>query len=167
MPQVDEINQETDLLFLLFNYTEEVEGVTKLQKLLFLLQEESEFKEIYENVEIEFEPYKYGPFSEQIYDEVELLINMGAIKEVDSKNADDIRGPDSSRHANKRFEVTNRGQTIAREVNATMDDDLQDEFSRIMDDYIEMPLDDLLEYVYRQYPDYTTESEIKEEILQN
>ena len=168
MPKIDEINEETDLAFLLCHYADEVDGITRLQKLLFLLQEETEFTELYENVEIEFKPYKYGPFSEQVYDELELLINMGAIEEVEADDADRVRtSTDSRSHANKRFLVTERGETIAEDVNRALDSDVQEEFEQVVEEYLDMELEDLLRYVYSQYPDYTTESEIKEDIMNN
>jgi uncharacterized protein YwgA len=166
MTKIDEIDTESDLAFLLFNYADEVEGITRLQKLLFLLQEETEFTEIHEKVEIEFKPYKYGPFSEQVYDELEFLLSMDAIEEVEAEGADKYRDSEDDRdHTNKRFVLTDRGKTISEDVNRMLDEDVQDEFDEVIDEYLEMPLEDLLEYVYRQYPEYTTKSEIKEEIL--
>lgn len=166
MAKIDEINEETDLTFLLFNYAGEVEGVTRLQKLLFLLQEETEFKNVYENVEIEFKPYKYGPFSEQVYDELELLISMGAIEETEAEEADYLRDENDTRgHSSKRFVLTDRGRTIAKEVNRQLEDDLEDEFAEIINEHVDMDLEDLLQYVYQQYEEYTTESEIKDEIM--
>lgn len=166
MTKIDEINEETDLAFLLFNYADEIEGVTRLQKLLFLLQEETEFKNIYENVEVEFKPYKYGPFSEQVYDELELLISMGAIEEVEAEGADCLRDENDSRgHSNKRFVLTDRGRTIAQEVNRQLEEDLESQFAEIIDEHVDMDLEDLLRYVYQQHEKYTTESEIKDEIM--
>ncbi|MBC9988405.1 DUF4065 domain-containing protein [Haloferax sp. AS1] len=166
MAKIDEINEETDLAFLLFNYADEVEGITRLQKLLFLLQEETEFKDVYENVEIEFKPYKYGPFSEQIYDELELLISMGAIREVEAERADHLRDENDTRgHSNKRFVLTDRGRTIAKEVNRQLEDDLEGQFAEVISEHVDMDLEDLLRYVYQQYEEYTTESEIKDEIM--
>jgi uncharacterized protein YwgA len=167
MPKIDEINEDTDLAFLLFHYAEEVEGITKLQKLIFLLEEETEFNYFHEKVNIEFEPYKYGPFSEQVYDELELLLSMGVVEEVETEyELDDIRNKeDSSSHASKKFVLTERGQKAATEVNRALEDEVQTQFEEVIEEYTEMDLETLLEYVYRQYPSYTTESEIKKDIL--
>jgi len=168
MAKNNEINQETDLAFLLFHHADEVEGTTKLQKLFFLLEQESAFNEVYDDVEIEFEPYKYGPFSEQIYDELEMLILWDVIEEEEmDTDVDSIRDEsDKSSHANKRFTLTEKGEKVASEVNRSLDDDIEEEFEEIVDEYLDMSVDDLLEYVYKQYPDYTTKSEIKDEVLE-
>lgn len=167
MAKIDEINNDTDLAFLLFHHAKEIEGTTKLQKLFFLLQEETDFNEVYKDVHIEFEAYKYGPFSEQIYDELELLIGWGVIEEVEADiDFDDIREEsDRSSHAGMRFKLTEKGRKAAEEVNRTLNDDVEEQFEDVVDKYINMEVEELLEYVYNQYPRYTTESLIREEIL--
>ncbi|ELY99458.1 type II toxin-antitoxin system antitoxin SocA domain-containing protein [Natrialba asiatica] len=168
MPKIDQINNKKDLAFLLFHYADEVEGKTELQKLIFLLQEETEFKERYPDLEFEFTAYKYGPFSERVFDELEFLLSIGAIEAIDpEEEVDFIRDETdpSDPYAGKRFVVTEKGEKIMNGVNAALDDDLQVEFEEVIDQYTDLSLQELLEYVYKQYPEYTTESEIKEKIL--
>lgn len=168
MPKIDEINNEKDLAFLLFHYTDEVKGKTELQKLIFLLQEETEFGEQYENITFEFEPYKYGPFSQGVFDAMELLLSMGAIKAVDPDDHSEIIRNDTDPadpYAGKKFVLTERGEKMTNELNAALDDHLQVEFEDLVAEFTNMPNRELLEYVYKQYPEYTTESEIKDEIL--
>lgn len=168
MVKINEINNDTDLAFLLFHHAEEIEGTTELQKLFFLLQEETDFDEVYEDVCFEFEPYKYGPFSEQIYDELELLIGWGVLEEVELDNVDEIREEeDRSSHAGMRFRLTEQGRKAAEEVNRTLDDEVETQFEEVVNKYADMENEELLEYVYNQYPQYTTKSLIREEILES
>jgi uncharacterized protein YwgA len=52
-------------------------GMTRLQKLLFLLWKEAGIEEVDRG--FEFKPYKAGPYSRKLYDELELLENLGLI----------------------------------------------------------------------------------------
>lgn len=55
-----------------------ISGMTRLQKLLFLLEREGRIKPTNEG--FEFEPYKAGPYSPRLYDDLELLENLGLIR---------------------------------------------------------------------------------------
>ena len=54
-----------------------VSGITRLQKLIFLLDQEQEVRP---EDGFDFEPYKAGPYSPKLYDDLELLENLGLIK---------------------------------------------------------------------------------------
>ena len=59
-------------------------GITRLQKLLFLLWKEAGIQEV--EAGFEFKPYKAGPYSRKLYDELELLENLNLIHgEVQAK----------------------------------------------------------------------------------
>lgn len=166
MARIDTIDREADLAFLLFHLAGDVDGMTRLQKLLFLIEKESEFNDIYKEISFDFEPYKYGPFSEQVYDEVGFLLNLGALEAVepdyemeniDADEEDELRG--------KRFKLTEKGEKICAELGETLKDETERDMQEVVDEYSTMTNDELLEYVYKQYPDYTVESKIKEKIL--
>ncbi len=65
---------------------EPIRGRTRLQKLLFLAKEDYGLGGVFEGFP-EFEPYKYGPFSSELYDDLDFLENLGLIttraREVD------------------------------------------------------------------------------------
>lgn len=168
MTQIDEIDREDDLALLLFHHANEVEGITKLQKLVFLIQEETDFTDVHEQIEFQFESYKYGPFSEEIYDSLRFLISIGAIESVESDfDTDHIRTNDDQNDlSGKKFVLTDKGEKISYEFNEILDDNIEDEIEDIVDEYNELTLDDLLRYVYTQYPHYTDESDILEEVLE-
>jgi uncharacterized protein YwgA len=167
MAKIDEIDRETDLAFLLFHYADDIEGTTELQKLLFLLEKETNFTDIYGDVTFDFQPYKYGPFSEQVYDELELLLALGALEEVEGEtDYDEIKSDNErSEYAGKKFVLTEKGEKMARQVNEALEDELEEEFLEVIEEYGELELEDLLFYVYDQYGTYTTNSTIKEQVL--
>lgn len=174
MSKIDTIDRSTDALLLLFHNAGEIEGVTKIQKLLFLIENETEFGEQYaDEISFDFEAYKMGPFSPLVYNEIELLLNMRAI-EKDSRKIGpsdnwEIRNymPDSGSEglSNQLYKTTSKGHTIGRELEKIIDEDMANELEEIIQKYNSMPLRQLLEYVYTNYENMTSNSEIKEQVL--
>jgi hypothetical protein len=58
---------------------EPIVGVTRLQKLLYLLKREYDVEKISRNY-FTFEPYKFGPYASQLYDDIAFLENLGFIE---------------------------------------------------------------------------------------
>ena len=71
---------------------EPISGQTRLMKMIFLFGKElkKQFlkdEELNEAVFPEFQAYDYGPFSRQVYADLEWLVNMGFIEAYDSKSS--------------------------------------------------------------------------------
>lgn len=163
MPPIDSIDRRTDVAFLLFQYAETIEGVTKLQKLLFLIEQETEFFQAYqEDIAFEFAPYKMGPFSEYVYEEIEFLLSLNAIESEPLDRA--ISNDNNATLAEKRFSITPKGQKIASELEKQLEAKYRQELRTVVDTYNRMGLTKLLEYVYREYPSFAAESEILDEL---
>lgn len=163
MARIDEIDRRTDVVFLLFSYAEAVEGVTKLQKLLFLIEQETEFFQAYEDdIAFNFAPYKMGPFSEHVYEELEFLLSLDAIESEPLAGADP--DPTESDLAEQRFVITPKGEKIAAELESQLEPEYRHELSDIVITYNSLPLQELLKYVYTEYPKYAAESEIIDEL---
>lgn len=163
MPRIDEIDRRTDVVFLLFLYAEEVEGVTKLQKLLFLIEQETKFFQAYEDsVAFEFAPYKMGPFSEHVYEELEFLLSLEAIESEPL----DATAPEltDSNFSEKRFSITSKGRKIASELETQLESEYRNELQTLVEEYNALSLAELIEYVYSEYPSYAAESEILDEL---
>jgi hypothetical protein len=163
MGQIDTVDRRTDVVFLLFNYGEEVAGVTKLQKLLFLVEEESAFFEAYrDDVGFKFAPYKMGPFSEHVYEELQFLLTLDAIETTPLPDAptgierDDLSG--------QRFTITPKGRKIATELESQLEPKFRYELTVLVEEYNDYSLTELLEYVYSEYPEYAAESEIIDQL---
>ena len=165
MPPIDQIDRRTDVVFILFYFQNTIQGVTKLQKLLFLIEQETEFFEEYkEDIAFNFAPYKMGPFSEHVYQELQFLLQLEAIEaEPLEQSSQPVVG--DSELTNKAFTLTSKGEKIATELVGILDEEYQDELEGLVDTYGPMPLDKLLEEVYHSYPAYTEESEIKDEVF--
>lgn len=179
MSKIDEIDRPTDALFLLLQNAEEIEGVTKIQKLLFLMENETKFGKKYgSKTSFEFEPYKMGPFSPKVYDELELLDNMNAMEtEGMDKNSTESyeftnfndafnkERDNSNGLSNNRFIVTEKGEKIGKSLMDLLSKDVRKDLSKTIERYNSMSLNQLLEYVYTEYPEMTTKSEIVDQVL--
>ena len=162
-----------------------VSGITRLQKLLFLLDQEQEVRP---EGGFDFEPYKAGPYSPKLYDDLELLENLGLIKseataestitettDIRRVSFEDLMGgfdemnispPKADSFEERRFTLTDKGRL---RVEALLENpeysSKVDGIRHVKSKYSRYSLRDLLRYVYRKYPDMTTESEIINEVL--
>ncbi len=165
-------------------------GITRLQKFLFLLWKEAGVLEV-ENG-FEFRPYKAGPYSRKLYDELELLENLGLIQsevqgeateaeaaELEELSFEDLMGDDgqtfedseaasSDAFEERRFTLTNDGLKRAREMLQKPESKLFAEgIRKIKSKFANHSLQDILYYVYTKYEDegWTGESEIRDRVL--
>jgi uncharacterized protein YwgA len=158
-------------------------GLTRLQKFLYLLEREAGVQPTGDG--FEFEPYKAGPYSPKLYDDLELLENLGLIKgegtaeSTPTERADIERlsfgdlmgGPDeegkgADAFEEKRFSLTEDGK--ARVEALLMDGDyapVVEHVRKVKSKYTQYSLRDLLRYVYEKYPEMTTKSEILDDVL--
>lgn len=140
------------LLTLYANDKAPIKDQLRLEKMLFLVQ-----KEIIEgrglSISVEdynFRAYKYGPFTEEVYDDVWSLKELGLVK-VEEKGETKI------------FSLTEKGIRLVENLLK------QNEYARRVLEAIEKvkgkwnskDLKSLLRYVYRNYPEYTEKSLIK------
>jgi uncharacterized protein YwgA len=75
MSMQQQIGRRNLLLLLVGTDPGGVGGITRLQKLLFLLEREEGLEPTERG--FEFEAYKAGPYSPQLYDDLEFLENLG------------------------------------------------------------------------------------------
>jgi uncharacterized protein len=151
-------------------------GTTRLQKLLFLVENEENVK-VTEGDDFDFTAYKFGPVSKEIYDDLTKLENLDFISSRPVAEPTDIErdefglsfegliGDEEAADAleEKQYRVTEKGkQWLAnRKLNS---EDVQ-RIRRVKGRYGALSLSDLLHYVYSKYPKYTTASEIKDRVL--
>jgi len=124
-----------------------VSGITRFQKLVFLAQEELDRPlESYE-----FDSHKYGPFSKELYDDIDDLVEKGlATVKKESTNL----GEDK-----QVYRLTEEGETRLKNqiVRGEFGVDVG-ELSDTVRDYDDMGLWPLLKYVYREYPEMAENS---------
>ena len=158
----------------------ELGGITRLQKMMFLLEQEYGIKA--KGDTLEFIPYKAGPYSSKLYDSLEFLENLGYIKgeivgeavpeeimEIDALNFEDLIEPakaTSDSYIERSFSLTDSG---IKQVEKLLVDPVYEPVAKgirkVKSKYGNYSLRDLLFYVYSNYPKMTTESEIKAQVL--
>lgn len=119
-------------------------GKTRLQKEVFLVQKALRDKQV--KRKYGFMPYHYGPFSRQLYFDVNLLRSQGLIEEKTS-----LDGSGFSRE----YKLTAEG---IRQVKSMIQDaqleKIYDIVREVKRKYNEMPLADLVEFTHKEFPEY-------------
>jgi hypothetical protein len=169
---------------------EGVGGITRLQKLLFLLEQEAGLQPTGDG--FEFVAYKAGPCSRTLYDDLEFLENLGYIEseiaaeatepeaaEIDVLSFDQLIGDDGNlpgdvsdtrssadAYEERRFRLTRKGlKRIEGLLKKPELAPLAQGIRRIKSKYSKYSLTDLLYHVYTKYPKMATESEIRDKVL--
>jgi uncharacterized protein len=172
-----------DVVLLIFEANERLfrketfNGVTRLEKVLFLLLKETSFEGIGDFYQ--FTAHNFGPFSKEVYEAVDFLSSCGLISvreksypsyyagageaslrnEIDASSEADEDQPVMA--TEKLFSLTDDGRKVAgimREaVTRRRPQDIA-ELDRIMVRYANLPLNQLIRYVYGRYPKMTENS---------
>lgn len=142
-----------DALPVILLYTEgrdQIEGATRIQKLVFLFQKENDadIDEVYR-----YEAGKYGPYSADLKGVLNSLEAEGLIERGTQRN--------SYGHEKYVYSLTLDGIQYAQELLEREEyDDIFDEMQQIKKLYNDWGLERLLKYVYRKYDRYATESDL-------
>lgn len=174
--------------------TKGIGGITRLQKLLFLLWKEQGIEQV--NDKFEFKQYKAGPYSRALYDELELLENLGYVQsevqgeateaeavELDELSFEQLMGDDATpflgdtarataRTADtfeeRRYALTEKGLKAVKDLISRPDaQPFTDGIRRVKSKFADYSLQDLLYHVYTRYEKdgWTSESEIRDQVL--
>lgn len=147
-----------------------IRGVTRLQKLLFVLEREL-------GVGNAFYAYNYGPFSTEVLDAVAALQIAGFIGEHRSRAARPSFA-DMVAHVEHRagprpdamevFALTPEGHEAAERLRRSraIYEDLFAAVGRIRQQWDLQSLDELVERVYEEYPEYTERSVIRHQVAE-
>ena len=123
---------------------EPVPTKTHLQKEIFLY--EQKFGDIFADEHYVFKPGWYGPFSKELSNDLEDLVWSGLV----SKD---------------RIELTVAGFKAGAEAWRTIDREKQRSLITFKEKYNRMNYDDLIKTVYDAYPDFTTKSALREDVV--
>lgn len=148
-PQIKK--SDLTLLLLYFDNATPINGMTKFEKLVFLSQKEvlEKWKEL-ESSKFEFGPDRFGPLTTELYDELDFLKSVQMIDSSDNNN----------------FKITDKGQRfVQNKVFARVPEHVRKAIEAIKIKHGKESLDDLLKYVYTNYPEYIVKSEIRDKIL--
>lgn len=151
-----------------------VEGVTRLEKLLFLFERETDLKSLLDD-DLDFRAHNFGPFSSKIYQAVEVLEAAQIITDSarlaetneDAWEMNELIGdqPDAP-FTTRDFELTERGRRYYEALrDEFLSEDQEATLGAFKDKSGSVPLRQLIRYVYKRYPDLTVNSVIRDEVL--
>lgn len=151
-----------------------LEGVTRLEKLLFLLERETPVQD-WLTEKADFASNRFGPFSAKIYQAADTLAAAGLLR--DSAQAADttedqwealdvlMDDEDLDPFTTRTFELTERGQRYYDALLKELPSDAEQTLASFKKRFGGLPLRQLVRYVYERYPQFTDKSEIRDEIL--
>lgn len=162
--------------------TGKVAGITRLEKLAYLVEVESRFHEAVEDQSerFNFKAYHYGPYTREIYDAVGLLVSVGLIDETRKGSdssldvAEELEALDSrdfgsggdggKPYVERNFALTPKGEYVAKVLAQQAGDAAVKQITAVKDEYGALNLRALLRRVYKAHPDMTGKSRIKNEL---
>lgn len=129
------------------NDEEPVEGITRFMKLVFLAQEEEELgQEFYE-----YEAGQYGPYSKELYDDLDKLEARRFVEKVPE--------PTRAEKDKQVYKLAPKGKNALEGARESDDlSELAEAVNHIKGEYNAMGLWELLEYVYGEYPEMAANS---------
>lgn len=161
---------------------EPIRGRTRLMKMIFLFDKEIRkrfHKEIINDDALpKFVPYDFGPFSAEVYSDLEFLKDLGFISMKKTQDEvseeayiyalyDDVSTEDIGSNVEEEFLLTVLGKKF---VEADKAGRLTKDQWNVIDEFksrcTAASLKSLLKYVYTKYPEMAEESKILDEIFQ-
>ena len=134
----------------------------------------------------DFIAYNYGPFSKDVYEQIELFTGIGFVAVTDINTKEEMSGIDDVVEAEFidecyqgdselktennfwEYRITEVGKGfVEKELLADLTVEQKGILEAFKRKITEMPIKQLLYYVYTNYPDYTEKSLIKDEVLDN
>lgn len=149
-----------------------LEGITRLEKLIFLIEKEWEPNWLTEDAD--FQSNNFGPFSSKIYKAVDTLVAAGLLEDSrsfasstedawETKNI--IDDPFADPYATRNFALTDKGLRYYDALIRELPENVEQELSGFKQRFASIPLRQLIRYVYEQHPEYTDKSLIRDDIL--
>ncbi|MCA9812995.1 MAG: hypothetical protein KC483_09080 [Nitrosarchaeum sp.] len=134
----------SDIILILLSIGD-IKGETILQKQVFLT-----WKEVYQNetADLGYFPYRYGAYSRIIRDSCKILEKNNLVKVIKRKGEGSI------------FKITSDGMKVINEKILRLNLDLE-KLKNNKENWDEWTREGTLRYVYRNYPEYTTETRVK------
>ena len=122
---------------------------TKLQKIFFLLEKEKGIQ-----LGLDFKPWFFGPYSSKLQNYIDKLIELG---EVDVEEKEEVRDPLS-------------GAIIGYIRNYVLKSELkpeeeEKEIEMFFREWVRKSRSEILNYVYKKYPEYFEYSMIRDKVL--
>lgn len=142
---------------------QQVRGITRLEKMMFLLQKETAFSGKLQS-KFNFEAWKFGPFSKEIYQDLDLLASLGLVEAEERElpgyveHSEEIELEEDEPIIERRFSLTDRGLRVAEKLRASVSEGDWREIEHLKRRFERVPLTRLIQYVYHKYPETTSKS---------
>jgi hypothetical protein len=151
-----------------------LEGVTRLEKLIFLLERETAVRD-WMTEKADFHSWRFGPFSSKVYEAADTLAAAGLIRDSanTARNSEDrweslnalMDEEEVDPYTTRTFELTERGAKYYGALLSELPPNAEDVLADFKKKFGRLPLRQLVRYVYERYPQFTDKSEIRDEIL--
>lgn len=151
-----------------------LEGVTRLEKLIFLLERETPVGDWLTETP-DFQSWRFGPFSAKVYQAADTLATAKLIRDSASsaRNSEDrweslvglMDEDDVDPYTTRTFELTDRGKRYYGALLRELPPDAERILSEFKRKFANLPLRQLVRYVYERYPQFTDRSEIRDQVL--
>ena len=132
---------------------EPIEGRTRLQKLVFLMQKrlEEAGEDPLQSDDYEFIPYDYGPFSKELYDDLDEIMARNMV-EGREENLDEDK-------VKYNYKIQEDGeQWVSDQLSKKEAQRILELAEEIKNEYGDVYLSDLIDEVYSRYPKYAENS---------
>jgi uncharacterized protein YwgA len=187
-----EVTAKDFLLALLYcpgrndNINEPITGRTKLTKMVFLFEKEIK-KPFFSDMEIalpSFDPYNFGPFSKELFDDLSFFLSIGFIRaektlipistaekfEIEIGSDDDwinaVFDKPEQEPVELEYSLSQQGEKYVTDKVWPQFSDLQKQGLQQFKQQINtISLDSLLRYVYNKYPESAENSLIREKYV--
>lgn len=162
--------KSTDLILLLLYIDDKsIVSHTRFQKMIFLFEKELYkkygFDKLLQPNLFNFQPYHYGPYSKRLSKDLEFLNSYGFI-EIENYTMDENMNEANEIDGYKQYytyNITELGKKFVDEKIINKLGSIQLEALKDLKKGInDIDLDNLLSYVYRNYPEMTEQSKIKD-----
>jgi len=156
-PEIEEVkeiprNRKKWILSLLYlAFPNEIKGITRLMKYLFLMKREYEI-----NNEYNFIPYSHGPCSFEVFEDLEKLERMGLIEIEKKIHEPKIAG---DWQIVKKIKLTEKGKEVAEKIYNELDNVTKVKLDELVKRFSRYTFAGLLHYVYEKYPEECKEVE--------
>ena len=168
---------------------EPISGRTRLTKMIYIF--EKEIKDSFDNLDKssmpEFFAYNYGPFSRELFDDLQFFINIGFIKEAEVDIELDNTKLNEEDYYEYKYNISEEvgfgeidEETVEEEASLysynlkekgskyvkdniinNITDEQRDKLIRFKKKVNSLSLDSLISYVYNKYPEDTEKSKIR------
>jgi uncharacterized protein YwgA len=169
---------------------EPIDGRTRLTKMVYLFEKEI-YKQFFDDLDIalpQFEPYHYGPFSKQLFEDLKFFTSIGFIDtketivpissaekyevKLDGEEDDDdcwdcasfVKDSDD---VELRYYLSENGKKYVQEnIWGIFSESQQKNLANFKRNINAISLDSLLSYVYNKYPEDAAKSRIAERYIE-